>query len=80
MFGATVFAHSHRPGMARGRTFGGQMAYNTGWLGDVAKADYAKARRSTLGWGQGFVWGYYSQNKSQLWLHEKTNGEWILPA
>jgi predicted phosphodiesterase len=80
-YGNTVFAHAHRPALATGRRSDSPMGYCVGWLGDVDKAGYAKTRRSTLGWGQGFVWGYYRGEQSNLWLHKHPRGQssWILP-
>lgn len=80
-YGNVVFGHSHRPGMATARNAAGAIGYNTGWLGDVSMAGYAKNRRSTLSWKQGFVWGYYKGDQSVLWQHIQPKGqtEWILP-
>ena len=79
-FGNVVFAHAHRAGVATGRRSDKPKGYCVGTLTRRASMDYAKARRATLGWSQAFVWGYYRDDQSQLWLHENNNpGEWLLP-
>jgi len=80
-FGNVVFAHAHRAGMAVGRRSDHPRGFCVGTLTNMPCMDYAKTRRSTLGWSQGFVWGYFKGNQSQLWLHEHSgSGEWILPG
>ena len=77
--GKVVFAHSHRAGMATGRRADSPLGFNTGTLISPSAAEYAKTRRSTLSWSQGFVWGAYNDNQSTLWLNQDTNGSWKLP-
>lgn len=78
--GAVVFAHSHRAGMARGRRLDNPMGFNTGALIDIKAAEYAKHRRATLSWSQGFVWGEYTDTETVLWLHDAgQKGLWQLP-
>lgn len=80
--GAVVFAHSHRAGMSRGRRSDGPLGFNTGTLIDIKQAEYAKVRRATLGWSQGFVWGVFNEERKQstLWLHDEgQRGQWHLP-
>lgn len=81
-FGNCVFAHTHRAGMATGRRSDSPNGFCVGTLTRRENMDYAKTRRSTLGWSQGFVWGYYSDKWSQLWLHEQPHGAkiWQLPG
>jgi predicted phosphodiesterase len=79
--GAAVFAHSHRVGAARGRRADNPLALNTGTLCDIKQMDYAKARRATLSWSAGFVWGVHNDHRSVLWLHDNgSEKEWILPT
>lgn len=79
--GAVVFAHSHRAGMARGRRADNPLAFNTGTLMDPLNAAYAKARRATLSWSQGLVWGEYTDTETVLWLHDAgQKGIWRLPV
>jgi len=80
-FGNCVFAHAHRAGMAKGRRSDSPNGYCVGTLTKRAALEYAKARRATLAWSQGFVWGYYTDERSVLWLHEQPHGldEWVLP-
>lgn len=80
-FGNVVFAHTHRAGMAVGRRSDHPRGLCVGTLTNIPCMDYAKCRRSTLGWSQGLVWGYFKGNQSQLWLHENARtGEWLLPG
>jgi len=79
-FGPTVHAHTHRAGMAKGRTSGNPTAWCVGTLTQVENMDYASRRRATLAWSQGFVWGEISADRAMLWLHEQPRGtEWRLP-
>ena len=80
-FGNCVFAHAHRTGMAKGRRSDSPSGYCVGTLTRRVALEYAKARRATLAWSQGFVWGYYTDERSVLWLHEQPHGldEWVLP-
>lgn len=80
-FGNCVFAHTHRTGVAVGRRSDSPKGYCVGTLTRMGAMDYAKARRSTLSWSQGFVYGYYGDNWSQLWLHEHNPSltSWLLP-
>lgn len=82
-FGPSCIAHGHRAGVATGRRSDNPQCYGVGTLTDrgADEMGYAKARRSTLAWSSGFVWGEVSANKAQLWLHD--NGqrtEWRLPV
>jgi hypothetical protein len=81
--GNSVTAHSHAAGMARGRRLDNPIAYGTGCLCEIARMEYALTRRATMRWSQGFVWGEYTANQSQLWLHDNgRNSErkpWRLP-
>jgi hypothetical protein len=79
-FGNVVFAHAHRAGVATGRRCDAPKGFCVGTLTRFAAMEYAKTRRATLGWSQGFVYGYYRDDQSQLWLHEKNpNAPWLLP-
>lgn len=80
-YGNCVFAHAHRPGMAYGRRFDSPLGVCVGTLLDPARANYAKSRRATLGWGQGFAWGEYCDTRTVTWLHVQPQNqtEWVLP-
>lgn len=77
MFGNCVHAHTHRPAVAQGRRADHPTAYCVGTLANIPAMDYAKTRRSTYGWGYGFVWGYYSNTQCvlQLWDNQQSD-EW----
>lgn len=81
-FGNCVVAHAHHPGMATGRRLDHPVALSVGCLRTIETAEYAKARRATLSWGHGFVWGEFDETSAQLWLHVAPEGQkkWHLPA
>jgi hypothetical protein len=81
-FGNCIFVHTHRIGVAKGRRHDSPTAINAGCLIDVTQASYAKNRRSTLSWANGFCWGEYCDDRLVAWLHEQPQGmkEWRLPA
>lgn len=84
-FGNVVHAHTHRAAVAKGRRSDSPTGYCVGTLANMPAMEYAKARRATLSWSQGFVWGFYNEGKtggrSVLWLHEQpaNQAEWVLP-
>lgn len=79
--GNIVFAHTHRAGVQKGRRDDYPTGFCVGTLSDIPNMDYAQARRSTLSWSGGFVWGEYCDDRCQLYLHEQPQGqkEWRLP-
>lgn len=79
--GNVIFAHAHRAGMATARRRDGVMGICVGHLMDPALAEYAKPRKSTYAWSQGFCWGYYNDETVIPWLHIQPQGqtEWVLP-
>lgn len=80
-FGNIVHAHTHRTGMAKGRRSDRPTGFSVGTLTRSGAMEYAKLRRSTLSWAQGFVFGYYTDTGSQLYLHEHPHDahDWKLP-
>jgi hypothetical protein len=81
-FGNVVFAHTHKTGMQKGRRLDNPTGICVGTLADIPNMDYASTRRSTLAWNAGICWGYYNDNKAQLWLHEQNCNDkaWKLPV
>lgn len=80
-YGNVVFAHTHRASMQKGRRSDNPTGYCVGTLANIDAMEYAQARRATLAWSAGFVWGEYCENDSQLWLHENgQKSEWRLPT
>ena len=79
--GKVIFGHTHRSQQAEGRTIKESTGYCTGTLTRRSEMDYAKARRATLGWRQGLVYGEIGPKDSAVWLI--TRGEfdkkWRLP-
>ena len=81
-FGNCVVAHAHHPGIATGGRLDHPRALSVGCLRTIQSAGYAKARRATLAWGHGFVWGEVCEDDAALWLHAEPgdNQVWRLPA
>jgi len=79
--GNVIFAHTHRPGMAKGRRSDNPTGYSVGTLSNIPNMDYANARRATHAWAGGFCWGEYSDDRTIVWLHEQPQNEteWRLP-
>lgn len=79
--GNIVFAHTHRAGVAKGRRDDSPTGYCVGTLSNIPAMEYAQARRATLSWSGGFVWGEYTDDRCVLWLHEQpqSQDEWVLP-
>ena len=79
--GNCVVAHAHRCGSANGRRDDAATAFCVGTLANIPVMDYASARRSTLAWSAGFVWGEYTDDRAVIWLHRQPQGEkeWRLP-
>ena len=82
MYGNVIFAHTHKVSRATGRRIDSPTGISVGTLTRRACLDYANTRRSTLGWGQGFVFGYYDENRLIPWVHEQPHDceTWILPV
>lgn len=80
--GSVIFAHTHRAGMAVGRRGDEARGICVGTLSDIPAMDYAKCRRATLSWSQGFVWGEYCADRCvpNLFIQPKGMKEWRLPA
>lgn len=77
--GNCVMGHLHRVGMEPARTLQSSTAYCVGTLMRL-DADYAKTRRATLAWSQGFGYGYYTDTQLTVNLCErKPNNPWMLP-
>jgi hypothetical protein len=74
-----VMGHIHRVGIEQARTLNGATGYAVGMLMRF-DADYAKSKRQTLSWSQGFSYGYYSDTQITVNLCErKRNTPWMLP-
>jgi predicted phosphodiesterase len=77
-----VFGHSHKVSMQPGRNLIGGMGYNIGTLTKRSSMEYAKTRRATLAWTQGFLWGEYCEDLNQSSIHitsREPNQPWRLP-
>lgn len=79
--GKVIFGHTHRAQIGEGRTLKESTGYCVGTLTRRGEMDYAKCRRATLGWRQGFVWGEIGPKDSAVWLATRGefNKEWRLP-
>jgi len=79
MHGRCVFAHTHTTMLQKGRRDDNPTGICVGTLAGIANMDYAKTRRKTLSWSQGFAWGECTENDTQLWLHENGQNRERLP-
>lgn len=79
--GNVIFAHTHRAQIGEGRTIKESTGYCVGTLTRRGEMEYAKARRATLGWRQGFVWGEIGPKDSAVWLATRSEfqKDWRLP-
>lgn len=81
--GNVIHAHTHRPGIATGRRDDHPIGICVGTLTARRGMEYAKSRRATLSWGQGFAWGEYCDNFATFNLclgpQEQNGNRWILP-
>jgi hypothetical protein len=68
--------------MQSGRNLVGGTGYNIGSLTKRSSMEYAKTRRATLAWTNGFLWGEYCEelNQSSLHITSREQGQiWRLP-
>jgi hypothetical protein len=61
---------------------GNPLGFCVGTLADVPAMDYSGKRRSTLAWSHGIVFGEYTDDDAQLYLHQWPQNEqnWHLPS
>ena len=82
-YGNVIHAHTHRPGVATGRRDDHPVGMCVGTLTNRRSMEYAKARRATLSWGMGFVWGEYNDQLFHpnlcLGPQEAGSPKWRLP-
>jgi predicted phosphodiesterase len=82
-YGNVVHAHTHRPGVSKGRRSDNPTGYCVGTLTKIRNMDYANTRRATLSWGQGFIWGEIGPRGASMNLsigpEEGSKSEWRLP-
>lgn len=79
--GNVIFGHTHRSQMAEGRTIKESSGFCAGTLTTRGSMEYSKARRATLGWRQGMVYGEIGPRDSAVWLLTRPTfaDEWRLP-
>jgi len=65
-----VFGHTHKLVQSPARTNTRNIGYNIGWLGDRKKAEYAKTRRATTAWQNGFAYGEYCDDRTIVNLYQ----------
>lgn len=76
------FGHTHKVAIQSGRNLVGGMGYNIGSLTKRSSMEYAKRRRATLAWTQGFLWGEYCEELKQSCIHitsRESGQQWRLP-
>lgn len=61
-----VFGHTHTIAVGTARTNTNAIGYNIGWLGDKNLAGYAKVRRQTQAWQNGFAYGEYCDDRTTV--------------
>lgn len=80
--GKCIIAHLHRCGQERGRRRGGATCYCCGCLCDIPNMDYAKRRKATSKWENGWIFGEY--RKGLCVVHgvvtRQATGEWRMPV
>lgn len=79
--GNVVFAHAHTTMLQKGRRDDNPTGICVGTLSDIPAMDYAKTRRKTLSWSQGFVYGE-GCGDTMGWIQLYENGQsgaWRLP-
>jgi len=81
MYGNVIFAHTHKPSLQNGRRIDHPVGISVGTLTKRGALEYANIRRATLAWGQGFVYGEYTDDKlyPRLFTHDYSD-KWNLPA
>lgn len=78
--GNCVIAHLHRVGEAPARNVVPATAYCLGCLADIERMHYARQRRATLAWNNGFAWGEYCADQTTVNLvRALPDGTWRLP-
>lgn len=76
----TVIGHLHTVGQANGRCIGAPAGYCVGTLSSIHAMAYARRRRASLRWSQGFAWGEYNDREAVIYLCEKTKTDgWRFP-
>ena len=76
----TYIAHLHRIEERFGRSLGSPMCRCIGWLGDEHKAGYARHRRQTLAWSNGFLLTEHSETETVSWqIRLDETGKFRLP-
>lgn len=64
-----VMGHLHYVGTQVGRAIGAPAGYCVGCLADINKMDYAKTRRATTRWGNGWAYGEFTADHCEVHLH-----------
>jgi hypothetical protein len=78
---SVIIGHLHRVEVRPARMLAWAKGYSIGWLGAEDSAAYAKARRATCAWSNGFAFGEYQAGGStcvQI-VERPKGGEWRLP-
>lgn len=70
-FGKCIIGHLHIVGQAVGFRPGAPQAYCVGTLANIPGMGYARTRKATLRWSQGFAFGEYCDDETVVWLNEK---------
>jgi predicted phosphodiesterase len=78
-----LFAHTHKVAVQPARNLTSAIGYNIGTLTRRNALGYAKNRRATLAWTQGWAWGYYNEalKQSVVYITSRNHDEmWATPS
>ena len=76
-----VMGHTHTIQTQPGRCVGAPVGYSAGLLADPDSLDYASARRATLRWRTGWLYGEVTNGKTTVLQHYSAGlGGTIKPA
>jgi hypothetical protein len=76
----TYIAHLHRIEERYGRSLGSPVCRCIGWLGDEHKAGYARHRRATLAWSNGFILTEHNGKETHAWqIRLDDSGKFRMP-
>lgn len=78
--GVSYTAHLHRIEEKSGETIEPSMSRCIGWLGDEYKAGYARRRRATLAWSNGFILTEHNGKETHAWqIRMDESGKFRMP-
>ena len=79
-FGKCVIAHLHKVAMVSGRALNAPSCYVVGCMAEIPAMAYARRRRSSLSWANGFAYGEYTEDSCDIRLRTLDVGSWKAPG